>query len=179
MSTIAGVASMANPYQSTDQSGFGQIVHDFNSICNALQSGNVSAAQSALSAFQQDLQGNSQTSASQPFGSNSQANTDFQSLVSSLQKGDLSSAQKAFASLQTDLQSAQTSPKKGHGGHHHHGGGGGSAAALINSLTSSSSTTSTASTTTNPLAALVNGTTANSNANSEGVNDGRTLNVTA
>src|SRR5580658_7786586 len=118
MSTISSVSSTNNPYQTTGQNGLAQTGQDFNSIGSALQSGNVSAAQSALTAFQQDLQGNPQTSASQPFGNNSQANTDYQSLVSSLQSGNLPSAQKAFASLQTDLQATQASTKKGHGGHH-------------------------------------------------------------
>ena len=111
MSAISSVTSTGNPYQTTTQNGYAQIVQDFNDIGSALQSGDVSAAQTALSAFQQDLPGNSQATASQPFGQNSQANTDYQSLASALQSGNLSSAQKAFANLQKDLQSAQTSTK--------------------------------------------------------------------
>ncbi len=113
MSSVSGVTLATNPYQTNNQSDLGKIFQDFGAIGSALQSGNLSTAQSALAAFQQAVQGSSQTSSSQPFGSNSQANSDYQTLVSSLQSGDLSSAQKAFASLQTDLQAT-------HKGHHHH-----------------------------------------------------------
>jgi hypothetical protein len=156
MSNVSSVSSIANPYQTTNQNGFGQFLQDFKALGGALQSGNLSTAQSALATFQQDLQSNapaasSQTSANQPFGKNTQANTDFQNLASALQSGDLSSAQKAFASLQTDLQATQ----KGHH-HHHHGSG---------------STTQTAPT--------ASGTTANSATDSDGDNDGSNLNAIA
>ena len=160
------MSSTTNPYQPTSLNSFSQIVQDFNSIGTALQSGNLSTAQSALATFQQDLQNNSQTSTTQPFGNNSQANTDYQSLTSALQSGDLSGAQKAFSSLQTDLQGAGAG--KAHKGHHHHGSGGGaSTESLINNLTTSSSTTSTNST----------GTTSAADGDAE--NDGSILNVTA
>jgi hypothetical protein len=113
MSSISSVSSATNPYQTTNQNGFGQIFKDFKAVGSALQTGDLSTAQSALATFQQDLQGNSQTSANQPFGKNSQANSDYQSLASALNSGDLAAAQKAFASLQTDLKAA-------HRGHHHH-----------------------------------------------------------
>jgi hypothetical protein len=191
MSTIAGVASTTNSHQTADQNGFAQIIKDFNSMGRALQSGQVSTAQTALSAFQQDLQGNARTSASQPFGNNSQANTDYQSLVGALQSGDLSSAQKAFASLKTDLNAAQTSTKTARRGHHHRGSGGASAGSLINGLTTSPTatpanststswpTTSTNSTTASSPTASANGTTTSSTADSGGDKDGSTLNVTA
>jgi DNA-binding FadR family transcriptional regulator len=196
MSTISSVSSTTNPYQTADQTadqnGFAQIIKDFHSIGSALQSGNVTAAQTALSAFQQDLQGNSQTSASQPFAKNSQANTDYQSLVGALQSGNLSSAQQAFASLQTDLKAGQTSSKTAHRGHHHHHrSGGGSADSLLNSLTTGSTTTSTNSTSatspntsTNSTAASAptastNGITMSFTADIEVVQVDITLNVTA
>jgi len=177
MSAISSVSSTSNPYQTTAQNGFAQIVQDFNNIGSALQSGNVSAAQTALSAFQQDLPGNSQTASSQPFGQNSQANTDYQSLTSALQSGNLSSAQKAFANLQKDLQSAQTSTKSGHRGHHHHGSGGGSAASLINSLTTSSSTSPATSSTAAATPANSSGT--SSTTDNGDNNDGGLLNALA
>jgi hypothetical protein len=103
MSSISSVTSAINPYLTTNQNGLGQSFKDVKAIGSALQSGYVSTAQSALAKFQQGLQGNPQTSANQPFGKNSQANTDYQSLTSALQSGDLSGAQKALSSLQTDL----------------------------------------------------------------------------
>jgi hypothetical protein len=137
------------------------------------------------------LQNNPQTSANQPFGNNSQANTDYQSLVGALQTGNLSNAQKAFSSLQTDLQAAQTSTKTGGGHHHHHGSGGVSPSTLINSLTTNSTTISASSTTasspttsTNSLganspAALIDSSATSSVPDSDGDHDGSGLNVTA
>ena len=115
MSSISSVSSTTNLYQPTNQNGYGQFIQDFQAIGSALQSGDLSSAQSALATFQQNLQGNSQTTSSQPFGQNSQANSDYQNLVSALQSGNLSNAQQAFASLQTDLKAAH----RGHGHHHH------------------------------------------------------------
>ena len=120
MSSISSASSTTNPYQATNLNAFTQFVNDFNAIGSALQSGNLSDAQSALATFQQDLPGNSQTSTNPPFGNNSQANTDYQSLVSALKSGNLSDAQKAYASLQNDLQGAEAG--KTHRHHHHHNG---------------------------------------------------------
>jgi len=183
MSAPSSITSANNAYPIANQRSFGRIIRDFSSIGSALQTGNVASAQSALSAFQQNLQNNPQTSASQPFGANTKANTDFQNLASALKSGDLSTAQKAFSSLQADLKSAQPAMKS-HGGHHHHGSGGGSAGALINSLTSDSTTASTSSTTSTASTSSTNSASASStndsaNNNSSGTNDGSLLNVTA
>jgi hypothetical protein len=149
MNSISAISSATNPYETTNQNGFGQTLQDFKAIGSALQSGDVTTAQNALTTFQQDLQGNSQTSSSQPFGKNSQANTDYQNLTSALQSGDLSGAQKAFTSLQSDLKAV-------HKGHHHHHGA---------STTPPATTTSSAAT--------------SSTVDSDGDNDGSNLNVTA
>jgi soluble cytochrome b562 len=172
MSAIASTSSTGSPYLMTEPSGVAQIVQDFDSIGNALQSGNVSAAINALSAFQQDLQGNSQTSTNQPFGTNSKAKADIQSLSTALQTGDVSAARQAYASLKTDVQSAQNAPKTGHGGHHHHQGAGGTSnLSLINSLTTSSTTTTTT--------AVADGTNTSTSSNIEAQHNGSILNVTA
>lgn len=117
MSSISSASSTTNPYQATNLNAFTQFVNDFNAIGSALQSGNLSDAQSALATFQQDLPGNSQTSTNPPFGNNSQANADYQSLVSALKSGNLADAQQAYASLQNDLQGTEAG--KSH--RHHHG----------------------------------------------------------
>ncbi len=144
VSSISPVNSTPSPYPTASPDGFGQLVTDFQAIGSALQSGNVSSAQSALTAFQQVLPGstqpNSQTAATQPFGKNSQANTDFQNLTSALQSGNLATAQQAFASLQNDLKSAQSANSVHKGHHHHHHGSSATAA------TSSSTTPATGST---------------------------------
>jgi hypothetical protein len=147
--TVSNVSSTTSPYyQTIDPSGFQQRRQDFNSLASALQSGDLSSAQSALAAFQKDLPSTSQANASQPFGQNSQANTDFQRLQSALQSGDLSGAQKAFASLKTDFQPAQ-----GAHGHHHHRRAGNAAGS--NAGGSSSSSSSSASTSSSALASII------------------------
>jgi hypothetical protein len=135
MSDLSSVSSTSDPYRSTSQTDFGQTIQDFNALGSALQSGSLSTAQSALSSFQNDLQSNSQTSTSKPFGSNSKANADYQSLASALQTGNVSAAQQAFTNLQTDLKSA-------HKTHHHRGSSADSsaAAALIANTTASPAT---------------------------------------
>jgi len=151
MSSISSVASATSPYQTTNQSGFSQLVQNFNAIGTALQSGDLSSAQSALTTFQQSVQGSSQATASQPFGKNSQANTDYQSLTSSLQSGNLASAQKAFTSLQKDLKPTQTT-QAAHKGHHHHHSA--SATAATTAATTASSSTTNSSTSSNSDSAV-------------------------
>ncbi|HTI98832.1 MAG TPA: hypothetical protein VL527_08000, partial [Dongiaceae bacterium] len=107
MSSISSISSSTNLYQPNND--FAKRFQDFKALGTALQSGDLSSAQSALANLQQTVSGNSSTSttsASQPFGKNSQANSDFQTLTSALQSGDLSGAQQAFTSLQSDLKAA-------------------------------------------------------------------------
>ena len=130
MSSISSVNSATTPIPTTNQNSFAQIVKSFQAIGSALQSGDVATAQTALTNFQQALQGNSQANSqaatSQPFGKNTQANSDYQNLTSALKSGNLSTAQQAFSSLQNDLKSAQSnnsaqatnSARRGHRHHH-------------------------------------------------------------
>jgi hypothetical protein len=113
MSNIFGVSSVssaANPYltglPTAIQANFGQTIQDFQAIGVALQSGNLTSAQTALAAIQKDFQTGTQSASITPFGTNTQANTDFQTLATSLKAGNLTGAQTAFASLQTDLQAS-------------------------------------------------------------------------
>lgn len=148
MSAISSLSPSTNTYATSSQNGLAQFIQDFNAIGSALQSGDVSGAQSALTTFQQSLPGSSTASANQPFGKNSQANTDYQNLTSALQSGHLSGAQQAFASLQKDLQGAGKTGK-GHGHHHHHGSGTASATSSTSTATTTPAT-STSSTTSSP-----------------------------
>jgi hypothetical protein len=141
MSSISGTSSATNSYQATNLNAFTQFVNDFNAIGSALQSGNLSDAQSALATFQQDLPGNSQSSTSQPFGNNTQANADYQSLVSALKSGNLPDAQKAYTSLQNDLQG--TGAGKSHR-HHHHGSSDSGATQTADSTVAASSSSDAA-----------------------------------
>jgi hypothetical protein len=143
MSNISSVNAADNPSPAPNPNGFAQIVKSFQAIGSALQSGDVATAQSALTSFQQALQGNapanSQAATTQPFGKNSQANTDYQNLTSALKSGNLSTAQQAFSSLQNDLKSAQSTRSAQRGHHHHH-------SASATSSTSAATTSATSST---------------------------------
>jgi len=110
ISGISGLSSAANPYlTSAIQTSLGQTLKDYQAIGSALQSGNLSTAKTALTAFQHDFPAALQSAASQPFGKNSQANMDYQNLTSALNSGNLTAAQKAFTSLQGDLKAALNS----------------------------------------------------------------------
>ena len=73
---------------------------DLAAIGNALQSGNLSEAQSAFATLQQDMGNSSGQSTTATSG------TDLTSLSSALQSGNLSDAQSAFATLMQDLQNS-------------------------------------------------------------------------
>ncbi len=166
MSSIASVPSTTNPFQMVNQNSVNQFITDFNAIGSALQSGDISSAQGALATFQQDLPANSSTSTNQPFGSNTKANTDYQSLVSALKNGDVTGAQKAFTNLQTDLKTAHK------GRHHHHHGSGVTTDTIPLSATASSSAVKRPTSSANTMAT-------SPVVDSDGDNDGSSLNVTA
>lgn len=144
MSTISSITATTDPSQTGAETHFSQLAKSFQAIGSALQSGDLSSAQSALANFEQAIPGTSQSKSqsktSQPFGQNSQANSDYKNLTDALQSGNLSTAQKAYASLQNDLANASSSAstKSTHRGHHHH----------HRSSTTDSTASSTAATTT-------------------------------
>jgi soluble cytochrome b562 len=109
MSNISVVSPVGYVSQPIKSYGSDPLMKSLQAVSSALQAGNISQAQSALAKFQKQLSGNSPTAPSQPFGSNSQANSSYQSLVSSVQSGNLSAAQQAFSSLKTDLQTPKAS----------------------------------------------------------------------
>ena len=91
------------------QNPFQEIKQDFQQLASALQSGNLSGAQSAYSNIQQLLQGNQGSSTSNTSSTSTGSNTlqnDFLALGQALQSGDLSTAQSAFAQLQSDFQAS-------------------------------------------------------------------------
>jgi hypothetical protein len=93
--------SSVSPAQSFGPSAIGQA---FSQLGSALQSGNLTAAQSAYNTL-------SQSPAAQGSGPFAQA---LQQIGQDLQSGDIAGAQKALAALQQQAQ--------GHHHHHHHGG---------------------------------------------------------
>jgi hypothetical protein len=84
------------------QSMFAKMKSDFKSLSDALQSGDLSDAQTAYATLQKDMPAGSANSSSNPLSA----------IGTALQSGNIAGAQQAFAALQ------QT-----HGGHHHHHGG--------------------------------------------------------
>ncbi len=125
---------------------------DFAALLSAVQSGNITTAQSALTSIQSDLQGAtagyspSSTSSNSPTSAvagatSSSPMSDLDALFAAVKSGDMTGAQAALAQFKTDAQSS-TQQATGHHHHHHHHGGGGSEAS-----TSTPSTTGTAGST--------------------------------
>jgi len=121
--SISSLSSASNPYaQSGTISPHQQARTDFSALSQALASGNLSGAQQAFSAFQQDMQG-IQAVQSAPAASAQTGPGNFQTQLASigqaLQSGNLTAAKNAFSSLQQGVQqSAQLAA--GHGHHMHH-----------------------------------------------------------
>jgi len=107
----------------------------FNSLDQALSSGDLSGAQSAYATLQslapKDGKG------PPPGGADDPMAKDMAAVSSALQKGDLSAAQSAFATLKSDMAA--------HKGHHHHKtqDADGDAASTAASTASTSSSNST------------------------------------
>ena len=166
MSSISGLSSIFNPYQTSGTSNVGGLNQDLKSLESSLQSGNLSAAQSAFTSLTQVLQSISQTSPSATGSTSSTGSTtssspasaiqqDLQAVSSALQSGDISSAKTAFAKLKLDIQTAvkgsSTAVKGHHGGHHHHGGGKSPLASATDTTDASSTTGSSSSSSGNSL----------------------------
>ena len=107
--SVSGVSLTDSSYQTNQQTGWQQVVNDFNQLGQALQSGSLTGAQQAFATLQQDMQnvGQSQSGQSQ----STQQQSALNQLGQALQSGDLAGAQQAFAALKTSHH------------HHHHSGG--------------------------------------------------------
>jgi outer membrane protein assembly factor BamD (BamD/ComL family) len=102
--SISALSSNLISDLSQQQNPFREIRQDFQQLASALQSGDLTDAQSAYSNIQQVLQGNSGSSNS---GGSSTLQNDFAALGQALQSGDLSTAQSAFSQLQSDVQATR------------------------------------------------------------------------
>jgi hypothetical protein len=118
--TISAISSSNTVYQSDMAAKMAQRKQDFQSLADALQSGNLSDAQKAFAQLQSDgvKTGQTQNSNSQASG---QSNP-LQALGSALQSADLAGAQQAFAQLQQGMKA-----------HHHHHNKQGAGSAQTNS----------------------------------------------
>lgn len=105
---------------------------DFATMLQAVQAGNMSTAQSALTSLQGDVQSAagyltyssySPASSAPSATTASTPQTDLNALFQAVKTGDVTSAQAALAKLQSDAQSAFDAANGGTrhvGGHHHH-----------------------------------------------------------
>jgi hypothetical protein len=124
--SIAGIlsSSLFNQNSQAITSSQQSFQKEFQQLGQALQSGNLSAAQTDFATLQQLSPSANTASSSNPIA---QA---FSQLGKDLQSGNLSSAQQDFSNIQQDLQSQGA---QGHH-HHHHGGGGGSSSSQQSTL---------------------------------------------
>jgi outer membrane protein assembly factor BamD (BamD/ComL family) len=107
MSISALSSSLVSDLSQQWENPFRQIKQDYNQLASALQSGNLSGAQSAYASIQQlvSAQQNSSNANTSSSPSNT-VQTDFAALGQALQSGSISQAQSAFSQLQSDLQRA-------------------------------------------------------------------------
>ena len=109
MTSISALSSnlIADLSKQQRQNPFQEIRQAFDQLASALQSGDLSGAQSAYSNIQQLLPANPGASPSSTTsnGSNTLQN-DFAALGQALQSGDLSQAQSAFSQLRNDVRGA-------------------------------------------------------------------------
>jgi hypothetical protein len=113
---ISTISSATTASGTTALSVFQKRALDFRDLQSALQSGDLTAAQTSFAALQKKLPDSAvagRTNSSSQLG---QIGKDFQALQSALQSGDLSAAQSAFATLKQDLPGARGI----HGAHRHH-----------------------------------------------------------
>ena len=146
MSSISGISSGVNPYQSGSSSPFATLRNDLASLGSSVSSGNLASAQTALTAVQNDIQSLPKPpgSSTSPIGSSSTIQNDLKAIQTAIQSSDKTGAQAAFSKLKTDLQSVR--------GHHgHHGGGKPPISTDTSSSDGAQSTTGSSSTTSNSL----------------------------
>jgi hypothetical protein len=105
IAAISGISNAINPYlMNSTQPAPNQTLQDFQAIGNALLSGNLASAQTALSTFQQHFAAAGAQAPVLPFGNNDVANGHYQNLITALRSANLTGAQTAFAALQTDMK---------------------------------------------------------------------------
>ncbi len=109
--SVTGVTSATDPYSVQTNSSYKARKSDFSTMAQAINSGDLSTAQTALTSFLNNVQ--SPQSSNSIFSSNTQVGKDIQSLQSALQSGDTKGAQSALQTLQADLSKVM-------GGKHHH-----------------------------------------------------------
>jgi len=131
---------------------------DFGSLLSAIQSGDVTSAQSALQTLQSNLPSTAAVYTAPGTTSQNPVASDLSSLFSAVKSGDLSAAQSALDQFKADVtakfqsqaqgadQNGQTSQQV-HGHHHHHHHSGGGLESLVSSALNGSSDSTNGSST--------------------------------
>jgi soluble cytochrome b562 len=133
ISSLSGVGTDSASFQEIRK----QIQQDVSNLESSLQSNNLSGAQSAFSALQQLLPGNSNTSNTSVADSTGTSFTDDISAIgNALSSGDLAGAQQAFSNLQNLIGSEQGSQTQSSTGY---SAGGSSADPVANDINNLSS----------------------------------------
>src|SRR5690349_11494920 len=109
--SITSVSSNAAAYQPPQQNGMRQ---NFQQLTQAIQSGDLSSAQTAYASLIQALPNQGANAANGAAGQNNPFQQAIQSIGSALQSGNISGAQQALQAFQSQMKGA-------HHGHHHHG----------------------------------------------------------
>src|SRR5450755_1201947 len=118
--SISGIqGNTFNPYQFATSNPAQQ----FQQLGQALQSGNLSAAQSDFASLQKAFPQSASTSSATSSTAANPLSQAFNQLASDLQSGNLSAAQKDYSTIQQDVQGANGGTSGAHSHHHHHGGG--------------------------------------------------------
>jgi outer membrane protein assembly factor BamD (BamD/ComL family) len=152
--SITGIASniLSSLYGAqSPQNQFQQVQNEFQQLGQALQSGNLSQAQSDFATLSQNVPGlggstaSASTAAASTTPTTNAANTNpiaqaFAQLGQDLQSGNLTAAQQDYATIQQDVQQNAGQQVGGHHHHHHHGGS-----------SQNSSSTSSSSSQANPI----------------------------
>ena len=100
----------ANALQNNFRAAFKQKTEDFKALASAIQSGDLTGAQSAYDTVAKDIQNNPRIAKS---GKNDQINKDLSTLGDAIKAGNADAAKQAFATLARDLKGLR------HGGHKH------------------------------------------------------------
>ena len=115
--TVSNLSAAAP--QAAWQQNAEQFKQSFDALGSAIQSGDLSSAQDALTSLQQSQPANASNKANI---SNGPLSKDWAALQQALQSNDPNAAKQAFTQLQTDMKAL-------HKGHHHHAKGANAAAA--------------------------------------------------
>lgn len=117
---VTGISCTCSAATPAVNDGFNQLFKDFKGIGTALASGDLSAAATALSTFQSDLQNNpGRNPLSRLFKHSDKLAGDLKALQEAVGSNDTAKSQEAFKTLIKDMQEAMKS-QRSHRHHHRH-----------------------------------------------------------